>query len=108
MTRAVLLILSVFAIAAAAAPWPAEARSKAYCRDLAQQVADRNTHSGDVVDAALAEPGGALIGAAVDGQGGEGQGAVIGGGGGSAVTGIATSEHWQQVYRRAYAECRAG
>ena len=50
----------------------------------------------------------ALIGAAVDGQGGEGQGAVIGGGGGAAVSGIATSEHWQQVYRRAYAECRAG
>jgi len=108
MTRAALLILPVIALSATAALQPVQARSKAFCRDWAHDVADRQANAGDVVvGTALGAVGGALIGAAVDGQQGAGKGAIIGAGSGAVLTGVATSEHWQRVYRRAYAECRA-
>jgi len=50
---------------------------------------------------------GALIGGAIDGGDGAGKGALIGGAGGAVVTGATTSDRWEKVYRRAYADCRA-
>lgn len=105
MTRAATLILPVLALLAAQ---PAEARSKSYCRDWAHDVADRNTGPADVVvGTTLGALGGSLIGAAADGQSGSGEAALTGAGGGAVLTGVTTSDRWQQVYRRAYAECRA-
>lgn len=107
MKRALLLTLPLVFAAASAAP-AAELRSKSFCRSFARDVADRNAGAADVVvGTALGAIGGALIGAAVDGQSGAGKGALIGAGGGAVLTGVTTTDRWQQVYRRAYAECRA-
>lgn len=107
MNRLLLLLLPLLGLTAAAAP-AAEMRSKSFCRDWARSVADRNAGAGDVVvGTALGAFGGALIGAAVDGQNGAGKGALIGAGSGAVLTGVTTSDRWQHIYRRAYAECRA-
>ncbi len=106
MTRAAPFFLPVFALVALA--HPAEARSKAFCRDWAHEVANRHAGPADVVvGTALGALGGALVGAAVDGRSGAGKGALIGAGSGAVLTGVTTNNRWQQVYRRAYAECRA-
>jgi uncharacterized protein YcfJ len=87
---------------------PAQAKSKAFCRQWAQDVADRRANGADVVaGAVLGAVGGALLGGAIDGRSGAGRGAVIGGVGGAVVGGASTSEHWRRTYRRAYADCRA-
>jgi uncharacterized protein YcfJ len=93
---------------AAAAPMPAEAKSKAYCREWASEVADRHANGGDVVaGAVIGAIGGALLGGAIDGGDGAGKGALIGGAGGAVLTGATASDRWERIYRRAYAECRA-
>ena len=58
MTRNGLLFLPALAMFACAMPDMAGAKSKAYCRDFARDVADRHVNGGDVV-------AGAVIGAAV-------------------------------------------
>lgn len=71
-------------------------------------MADDSANAGDVVaGAVIGAVGGALLGAAIDGSDGAGKGALIGGAGGAVVTGVTANDRWQQVYRRAYAECRA-
>ena len=108
MRRVKSLFIPVLALLAAAAPQPAEAKSKAYCKEWASDVADRHANAGDVVaGAVIGAVGGALLGGAIDGREGAGKGALIGGAGGAVVTGATSGDRWQQVYRRAYAECRA-
>ncbi len=108
MTRVKPLFVPVIAILAVSVPEPAEARSKAYCKEWAREVADRHANGGDVVAGAfIGALGGALLGGAIDGSEGAGRGALIGGAGGAVLTGVTTNDRWQSVYRRAYAECRA-
>lgn len=102
------LFIPVIAILAAAVPGPAEAKSKSYCKEWAREVADRHANGGDVVaGAVIGALGGALLGGAIDGRDGAGRGALIGGAGGAVLTGVTANDRWQNVYRRAYAECRA-
>ena len=106
MNRAALLIVPL--LSAILVAGPAEARSKAYCKRYAEDVASRRANSGDVLaGTVLGAVGGALIGGAIDGRGGAGRGALIGGVGGTVVAGVGTSERWRAAYRRAYARCRA-
>jgi uncharacterized protein YcfJ len=108
MRRVNTLILPAFALLAAAAPLPAEAKSKAYCREWASEVADRHANAGDVLaGAVLGAVGGALLGGVIDGSDGAGRGALIGGAGGAVLTGATANDRWEKIYRRAYAECRA-
>jgi hypothetical protein len=108
MTRAKHLILAVLAVLAVALPASAEAKSKAYCREWASEVADRHASGGDIVAGALIGAiGGALLGGAIDGRDGAGAGALIGGASGAVLTGATADDRWESVYRRAYAECRA-
>lgn len=108
MTRVKPLFIPILAMLATAVPEPAEARSKAYCREWARDVADRHANGGDVVaGAVIGALGGALLGGAIDGRDGAGRGALIGGAGGAVLTGATANDRWQKVYRRAYAECRA-
>ena len=108
MTRTRTLFLPLIALLAAALPAPAEAKSKAFCREWASEVADRHAGGGDVVAGALIGAiGGALLGGAIDGRDGAGAGALIGGAGGAVLTGATMDDRWESVYRRAYAECRA-
>jgi uncharacterized protein YcfJ len=108
MTRAKHLILPVLVVLAAGLPAPAEAKSKAYCREWASDVADRHANGGDIVAGALIGAiGGALLGGAIDGHDGVGKGALIGGAGGAVLTGATANDRWESVYRLAYAECRA-
>ena len=108
MTRAKPLFIPVVAMLAAAVPEPAEAKSKAYCREWASEVADRHANGGDVVaGAVIGALGGALLGGAIDGRDGAGKGALIGGAGGAVLTGATANDRWEKIYRRAYAECRA-
>ncbi len=106
MKRAPILILT--ALAALGLAEPAMAKSKAFCRQYAEDVANRRANGGDVVAGALlGAVGGAILGGAIDGKSGAGKGAIIGGVGGAVVGGAGTNEKWRRVYRRAYAECRA-
>jgi uncharacterized protein YcfJ len=108
MTRTKPLLIPVIAMLAAWAPVPAEAKSKAYCREWASAVADRHANGGDVVaGAVIGALGGALLGGAIDGRDGAGKGALIGGAGGAVLTGATANDRWEKIYRRAYAECRA-
>ncbi len=108
MTRAASLFLPLLALIAPLSPDVAMAKSKAYCREWAQDVADRNANAGDVVaGAVIGAIGGAVLGGVIDGRDGLGTGALIGGAGGAVVTGATTGDRWERVYRRAYAECRA-
>lgn len=108
MKLASCLFIALFATLAAAGPEAALAGSKSYCRNWAQDVANRNANAADVVvGTTLGALGGAVIGAALGGHASVGSGALIGGAGGAVVTGVTTNERWQQIYRRAYAECRA-
>lgn len=108
MTRHISLFLPALAVLAAAVPDAAEAKSKAYCRDWASEVADRHANGGDIVaGAVIGAIGGALLGGAIDGRDGAGAGALIGGAGGAVLTGATADDRWDSIYRRAYAECRA-
>ncbi|MFN4141603.1 hypothetical protein [Aestuariivirga sp.] len=108
MRRAVLILTSALGLFLAVEPQLAEAKSKAYCREWAEDVANRRANGGDVVaGAVIGALGGALLGGAIDGRDGAGKGALIGGAGGAVVTGATASERWQRIYRRAYADCRA-
>ncbi len=108
MTRNGLLFLPALAMFACAMPDMAGAKSKAYCRDFARDVADRHVNGGDVVaGAVIGAIGGALIGGALEGRDGAGPGALIGGAGGAMLTGATANDRWQRIYRRAYADCRA-
>lgn len=107
MTRVSSFFISALALAAVS-PEPAEAKDKAFCREWAHEVADRNANAGDVVaGAVIGAIGGAILGGAIDGHDGAGRGALIGGAGGAVLTGATTADHWDKVYRRAYADCRA-
>jgi uncharacterized protein YcfJ len=108
MYRVKPLFIPVIAILATATPEPADAKSKAYCKEWARDVADRHANAGDVVaGAVIGAVGGALLGGVIDGRDGAGRGALIGGAGGAVLTGVTANDRWQSVYRRAYAECRA-
>jgi uncharacterized protein YcfJ len=108
MKRVKFLFLPALALLAAAALEPAEAKSKAYCREWASDVADRHANAGDILaGAVLGAVGGALLGGVIDGPDGAGRGALIGGAGGAVLTGAGANDRWQRVYRRAYADCRA-
>ena len=108
MTRAAYLFLPLLALIAPLSPDVAMAKSKAYCREWAQDVADRNANAGDVVaGAVIGAIGGAVLGGVIDGRDGLATGALIGGAGGAVVTGATTGDRWNRIYRRAYAECRA-
>lgn len=100
--------LFIVALALATASGPVEAKDKAFCREWAREVADRHSNAGDVVaGAVIGAIGGALLGGAIDGGDGAGRGALIGGAGGAVLTGATSSDRWQRIYRRAYADCRA-
>src|SRR4051812_24839721 len=106
MKRAAPIALSM--LSALIAATPAEARSKAFCRQYAEDVASRRANGADVLaGTVLGAVGGALLGGAIDGRSGTGRGAIIGGVGGTVVAGVGTNERYQRVYRRAYADCRA-
>lgn len=108
MTRPKHLILPLLAVLAGAVSAPAEAKSKAYCREWASEVADRHVSDGDIfAGAVIGAIGGALLGGAIDGRDGAGAGALIGGAGGAVLTGATADDRWDSIYRRAYAECRA-
>ncbi len=106
MKRAALVVVSLLSVLAVTPA--AEAKSKAFCRQWAEDVANRRANGADVLAGTLlGAVGGAIIGGAIDGRDGAGRGAVIGGVGGTVVGAAGTSERWRKVYRRAYADCRA-
>jgi uncharacterized protein YcfJ len=106
MKRAALLLVPALFLCVGTGP--AEARGKAFCRQYAEDVANRRANAGDVLaGTAMGAFTGAMIGLAIDGGRGAGRGALIGGVGGTMLGGIGTNEKWRRVYRRAYRECRA-
>jgi uncharacterized protein YcfJ len=106
MKRAALLLIPALSMLVVAGP--VEAKSKAFCRQYAEDVASRRANGGDVIaGTVLGAVGGALLGGAINGKKGARNGAIIGGVGGAVVGTAGTSEKYRRVYRRAYADCRA-
>ena len=100
MARAALLFLPAAAILAFAGTLPADARSKAFCREWAEDVANRN--------AGPEQPGGALMGAALQSSAQPSKdGLTLAPGGSSPAGANLQGQHWQTIFRHAYAECRA-
>ena len=97
MTRVAYLLLPALALAAAL---PAQAKDKAFCREWARDIADTHASAGD---SAAVEPVGVVT---EDGQDGGDKGA-LGDTTGAVLTGAASGDNWQSIYRRAYADCRA-
>lgn len=107
MGRAALILLPALTLLAMAGLQPADARSKSFCRDWAQDVADRTSNGEDgEADASMGVPGGASLGETAEGRNGAGRDALAGDGG-AVLTGVSTNDRWQHIFRRAYAECRA-
>lgn len=98
MTRVAYLLLPAFVLAAAL---PAQAKDKAYCREWARDVADSHASAGD---SASVEAVGVVT---EEGQDGGDKGSLLDGTNGAVLTGAASGDNWQSVYRRAYADCRA-
>ena len=103
MRRAVFSIFPALALAAMAWPEAVEAKSKAFCRDWAREVADRAATEGDVASGLAL----GLDGATLDTQDGYGTASLGGNDGSGALTTAGGDDRWQKTYRRAYAECRA-
>lgn len=106
MNRAALLVLSAIAALSVLPLNMAAAKSKAYCRQWAQAEADRNTSSAVSVGATagnvLTTVGDVLVGTVTVNQGMPAAAPE----GPSNTAGAANSKR-QQIYRRAYADCRA-
>ena len=87
-------------------PSQAYAASKAYCRDYAQQKANRKATgrvvTGAVVGAGLGLLGGAILG----GHHAQRRGALFGAVGGTVVGGVNANEKWRRTYNKAYYQCR--
>jgi hypothetical protein len=102
MHRAALLAMSATAFLSAYLPDMAEAKSKAYCRQWAEDVANRSAGGGPSVGATagnvLSTMGEVLVGTVTANQAMPADPPKASG------TGNATRN---QIYRRAYAECRA-
>ncbi len=102
MNRALILAVPAFATLAMFLPDMAEAKSKAYCRQWATDVANRSAGAGPSVGATagnvLSTMGEVLVGTVTANQ------AMPADPPKAAGTGNATRN---QIYRRAYAECRA-
>ena len=98
MTRVAYIFLPALALAAAL---PAQAQDKAYCRELARDIADNHARA---ADAASVEAVGAIT---EEGQDGGDKSALLGDTRGAVLTGATSGDNWQIVYRRAYADCRA-
>lgn len=107
MNRAALILIPAAALLASAGTQPAAARSKAFCRDYAQEMADRSAGSGPAIADNTQESGNAMPAAALDEQGGITHGTLTAASSGTPSADPAASDHWQHVYRRAYADCRA-
>jgi len=107
MTRAALLLLPAAALLAFAAAQHAEARSKAFCRDYAQAVADRDFSPNASEAVTQAAPGVTVVGAVAEGQP-EGDASMPAAGTGNAVlTDAPAGGRWEDAYHHAYTECRA-
>lgn len=107
MGRAALILLPAFTLLAMAQPQPADARSKSFCRDWAEDVADRSASGQDgVAGATLGVSSGTNLGEAPEGSSAASKDALTGDGG-AMLTGGSTNDRWQHIFRRAYAECRA-
>lgn len=106
MNRAALLILTAIAAASALLPDLAAAKSKAYCRQVAEDAANRSAGGADVGATAgnvLSTMGEVLVGTVTANQAlpaptadGKAKPAQSG-----------DSSQRQKIYRRAYADCRA-
>lgn len=106
MNRAALLLLPAIAVLSAFTPHLASAKSKAYCRQWAEDVANRGGAGGAGVGATagnvLSTVGQVLVGTVTVNQAMPAAAAE--------ETGRAAepgSSKRQQIYRRAYADCRA-
>jgi hypothetical protein len=103
MNRALLLAVPAFATLAMSLPDMAEAKSKAYCRQWATDVANRSAGTGATVGATagnvLSTMGQVLVGTVTANQAMPAD---------PPKTAPATNDaERQKIYRRAYAECRA-
>lgn len=112
MKRAALILLPAIAALSAAAPHIAGAKSKAYCRQFAQGVADSSGAKGATVGATagnvLTTVGQVLVGTVTVNQSMPAAGTRADATQAAATpAGAAGSDQRQQVYRRAYADCRA-
>lgn len=107
MRRAAFLTIPFAASLLAGAPQPAEARSKAYCRDYAQQIASREAAGG--IELGVAPEGAAhgMVGTALDSHDAAGGSLGVEPAGIPVPASDPASGAWQHAYRRAYAECRA-
>ncbi|WP_421695506.1 hypothetical protein [Aestuariivirga sp.] len=100
MPRAALLFLPAIAVLAAAGPTAVEARSKSFCREWAEDVANRNSPQD--------QANGQIMGAALQSQGEPSGSDLFPQSGNHAAAGASEADgEWQLVFRRAYAECRA-
>lgn len=107
MKRAALLVLPAIAAIAAVEPHMAAAKTKAYCRQFAQGVADRGGANGATVGSTagnvLSTVGQVLVGTVTVNQSmpaPAAQGSVT-------PAGANSTDQRQQAYRRAYADCRS-
>lgn len=102
MNRAALMALSAVTFLSASPPDIAAAKSKAYCRQWAEDVANRSAGTGQSVGATagsvLSTMGEVLVGTVTANQAMPAEQPK------AATSGSAKRE---QIYRRAYAECRA-
>lgn len=103
MRRAAFSIFPVLALAALAWPEPVEAKSKAYCREWAREVADRAATEGGAASGVVL----GLDGDVPESQDGYGTASLGGSDGSGGLTNAGGDDRWQKTYRRAYAECRA-
>lgn len=105
MNRAALLILPAVAAVSALLPELAAAKSKAYCRQVAEEAANRSAGGATVGATAgnvLSTMGEVLVGTVTANQGMPAATAD-----GKAKPADSAGSQRQKVYRRAYADCRA-
>lgn len=98
MIRASLLAVPAMAVIAAYLPDLAEAKSKAYCRQWATDVANRSAGVGATAGNVLSTMGEVLVGTVTANQAMPSD---------PPKTGAPGNSTRDQIYRRAYAECRA-
>jgi hypothetical protein len=103
MRRAALLAMPAIAVLSATAPDMAAAKSKAYCRQWAEDVANRSAGGspgvGATAGSVLSTMGEVLVGTVTANQAMPANP--------PANAGTAGTAKRDQIYRRAYAECRA-
>ncbi|HEX7110006.1 MAG TPA: hypothetical protein VF224_12275 [Aestuariivirga sp.] len=82
--------------------------SKRWCRDYAEDMADRRTGAQQVIGGAVGGAvAGGLLGAVIGGKHAVRTGVIAGGVTGGVLGGAHANKKWEKVYWRAYNDCRS-